>query len=89
MRADDFRNAGLGSVSINTRIAHDYRVGTDEVMEAPDGAQYEASQNGDGSSPESSKAKLQLPISVDPPGPGNPVKQLVWIVSHASKISFA
>lgn len=32
-------------------------------------------------SPESSKPKLQLPPSCDPPGPGNPAKQLVWIVS--------
>lgn len=27
-----------------------------------------------------SKAKLSLPLSCDPPGPGNPAKQLVWIV---------
>lgn len=26
-------------------------------------------------------AKLHLPASCDPPGPGNPAKQLVWIVS--------
>jgi hypothetical protein len=32
-------------------------------------------------SPESKPpSKLQLPISCDPPGPGNPAKQLVWIV---------
>jgi hypothetical protein len=47
-----------------------------------DGGQ--AVENGDGEikpmSPESSKAKLQLPMSVDPPGPSNPPKQLVWIV---------
>ena len=38
--------------------------------------------NGDVMSPESSvKPKLQLPMSCDPPGPGNPAKQMVWIVS--------
>ncbi|KAF8865784.1 NAD(P)-binding protein [Acephala macrosclerotiorum] len=40
-------------------------------------------------SPESSnsanaKSKLQLPMSCDPPGPGNPAKQLVWIVFGAT-----
>ena len=45
--------------------------------------------NGDGEveamSPESSsKLKLQLPISVDPPSASNPAKQLVWIVSTTS-----
>lgn len=36
-------------------------------------------------SPDSSKSKLQLqlPVSCDPPGPGNPAKQMVWIVSLA------
>lgn len=36
-------------------------------------------------SPESSssKSKLQLPVSCDPPGPGNPAKQMVWIVSSS------
>jgi hypothetical protein len=29
---------------------------------------------------ETSKMKLQLPASCDPPQPGAPVKQLVWIV---------
>jgi len=42
-------------------------------------------QNGEVSmspSDNSTKAsKLQLPLSCDPPGPGNPTKQLVWIVS--------
>jgi hypothetical protein len=40
-------------------------------------------QNGEvAMSPADSKqSKLQLPVSCDPPGPGNPVKQLVWIVS--------
>lgn len=43
-------------------------------------------QNGDtlsasAMSPDSNaKSKLQLPLSCDPPGPANPVKQLVWIV---------
>jgi len=32
------------------------------------------------SSSSSHKPKLQLPSSVDPPGPTNPPKQLVWIV---------
>jgi hypothetical protein len=42
-----------------------------------------AGQIADMSSPTEggSKGKLQLPLSCDPPGPGNPVKQLVWIVS--------
>ncbi len=30
---------------------------------------------------ETSRVKLQLPASCDPPQPGAPVKQLVWIVS--------
>lgn len=30
---------------------------------------------------DSGKLKLQLPLSCDPPGPGNPAKQMVWIVS--------
>jgi hypothetical protein len=33
------------------------------------------------SSDSSKSSKLQLPMSCDPPGPGNPAKQLVWIVS--------
>jgi hypothetical protein len=34
-------------------------------------------------SPELGKStKLQLPMSCDPPGPGNPAKQLVWVVSR-------
>ena len=52
-------------------------------MDAQDDGGH-AVENGDGEmkamSPESSKAKLQLPLSVDPPGPSNPQKQLVWIV---------
>tara|TARA_R110002060_G_scaffold4396_15_gene6963 strand:+ start:457 stop:654 length:198 start_codon:yes stop_codon:yes gene_type:complete len=32
-------------------------------------------------SPDSSKSKLQLPVTCDPPGPGNPAKQMVWVVS--------
>ncbi|KAH8683072.1 hypothetical protein BGZ60DRAFT_467432 [Tricladium varicosporioides] len=32
------------------------------------------------SPPEGNKMKLQLPMSCDPPGPQNPVKQLVWII---------
>lgn len=28
-------------------------------------------------------SRLQLPMSCDPPGPSNPPKQLVWIVSRA------
>jgi hypothetical protein len=31
---------------------------------------------------ESGRMKLQLPASCDPPQPGAPVKQLVWIVSN-------
>ena len=51
-------------------------------MEAQDEGQYEHSQNGETMSPESSSKKgLQLPMSCDPPGPANPAKQLVWIVS--------
>ena len=44
-------------------------------------------QNGDVAmpSPDSKPpSKLQLPMSCDPPGPGNPAKQLVWIVSPPS-----
>ena len=42
-------------------------------------------QNGEGGgampSPDSKlPSKLQLPMNCDPPGPGNPAKQLVWIV---------
>jgi hypothetical protein len=40
-------------------------------------------QNGEAAmpSPDSKPpSKLQLPVSCDPPGPGNPAKQLVWIV---------
>jgi hypothetical protein len=33
------------------------------------------------SSDSSKPLKLQLPVSCDPPGPSNPPKQLVWIVS--------
>jgi hypothetical protein len=47
-------------------------------METQDGGQPIA--NGEAMSPDSSKTKLQLPPSVDPPGPANPAKQLVWIV---------
>ena len=39
--------------------------------------------NVEGMSPPSVKDnKLQLPMSCDPPGPTNPLKQLVWIVSE-------
>jgi hypothetical protein len=52
-------------------------------MDAQDGAQFEQSQNnGEAMSPDSTKSKLQLPLSCDPPGPANPAKQLVWIVSR-------
>lgn len=51
-------------------------------MEAQDGGHFEGTQNGDTMSPDSIKTKLQLPMSCDPPGPGNPPKQLVWIVSY-------
>jgi hypothetical protein len=34
----------------------------------------------DSGSNSNAKSKLQLPMSCDPPGPSNPVKQLVWIV---------
>ncbi|KAG9246380.1 hypothetical protein BJ878DRAFT_417150 [Calycina marina] len=49
-------------------------------MEVPDGVYLEIPVDGEGLSPDSSKRKLQLPIGVDPPGPGNPPKQLVWII---------
>lgn len=48
-------------------------------MDAHDGGQNE--QNGDDMSPDGSKLKLQLPMSVDPPSAANPAKQMVWIVS--------
>jgi hypothetical protein len=51
-------------------------------MEGHNGGHFEQTQNGDAMSPESNKTKLQLPMSCDPPGPGNPQKQLVWIVSY-------
>jgi hypothetical protein len=44
-------------------------------------------QNGDVAmpSPDSKPpSKLQLPMSCDPPGLGNPAKQLVWIVRPLS-----
>jgi hypothetical protein len=52
-------------------------------MEPQDGAGgFNANGYGDAmSSLESSKPKLQLPVSCDPPGPSNPAKQMVWIVS--------
>jgi hypothetical protein len=50
-------------------------------MEDQDGGHRDL--NGDAMSPESSKTKLQLPMSCDPPGLANPPKQLVWIVSTA------
>jgi hypothetical protein len=53
-------------------------------MEAQDGGHYEQTRNGDAMSPESNKTKLQLPLSCEPPGTGNPAKQLVWIVSLIS-----
>jgi hypothetical protein len=34
-----------------------------------------------GSAASSDRPKLQLPLSVDPPGPNNPPQQLVWVVS--------
>jgi hypothetical protein len=53
-----------------------------KVMDPQDAAQFEqCHNNGEAMSPESSKSKLQLPLSCDPPGPANPAKQLVWIVS--------
>lgn len=49
---------------------------------------HEHFRNGDSKQPESSKATakfplkdLQLPLSCHPPGPTNPAKRLVWIVS--------
>jgi hypothetical protein len=53
-------------------------------MEFQDGAGEENVKIADTSSPNesgSSKGKLQLPLSCDPPGPANPAKPLVWIVS--------
>ncbi len=35
---------------------------------------------------ETSRMKLQLPASCDPPQPGAPVKQLVWIVSYSASL---
>jgi len=54
----------------------------DQVMEVQHAVSKEQNYDGDTmSSPENSKGKLQLPLSCDPPGPSNPPKQLVWIVS--------
>jgi hypothetical protein len=49
-------------------------------MDFPDVGHFGLNQNGTAMSPDSSKAKLQLPLSCDPPSPSNPPKQLVWIV---------
>lgn len=53
----------------------DHDVGDDEMNEMSP-----AAPSVDGST-STTKSKLQLPLSCDPPGPGNPAKQLVWIVS--------
>lgn len=50
----------------------DHNVGDDEMSPAAPSADDSTS---------TTKSKLQLPMSCDPPGPGNPAKQLVWIVS--------
>ena len=54
------------------------------MMDTQDGAQ---SPDGAAMSPDSGRGKLQLPLSCDPPGLGNPAKQLVWIVSGIFIIS--
>lgn len=50
-------------------------------MEAADDGGQNGDAQGRGMSPDTHKTKLQLPMSCDPPGLGNPAKQLVWIVS--------
>lgn len=49
-------------------------------MDVQDRGQNEHN-NGESISMETVKTKLQLPLSCDPPGPNNPPKQLIWIVS--------
>lgn len=51
-------------------------------METQGGGQYQQTRNEESKSPDRGKSKLQLPLSCDPPGPTNPTKQLVWIVSY-------
>jgi len=52
-------------------------------MDTQDGGQYEQRQHHSKDHlPEGIKSKLQLPLSCDPPGPANPAKRLVWIVSR-------
>ena len=43
----------------------------DNEAEVPSGSPSSVSWN----------SKLQLPLSCDPPGPQNPAKQRVWVVS--------
>jgi hypothetical protein len=50
-------------------------------MDFHDGGHFSLDHNEAAMSPDSSKTKLQLPLSCDPPGPSNLSKQLVWIVS--------
>lgn len=44
----------------------------DNEAEVPSGSPSSVSWN----------SKLQLPLSCDPPGPQNPAKQRVWVVSY-------
>ena len=50
-------------------------------MDFQDEDHFSLDHNEPAMSPDSSKPKLQLPLSCDPPGPSNGPKQLVWIVS--------
>lgn len=51
---------------------------------APNGSDGGAKQPEQNTSPgrARSESKVELPSSCDPPGPNNPPKQLVWIVSQ-------
>jgi hypothetical protein len=75
---------GGGAVGEDVDLGFDFASG---------GAIHDQNNTSDSMSPEgtssnagaasSSKGKLQLPLSCDPPGPGNPPKKLVWVVSIA------
>lgn len=57
-------------------------------MEFIEGDDIALNGPGPATSPDStSKTKLQLPLSCDPPGLSNPPKQLVWIVSSSIVLS--
>src|SRR5690349_9561192 len=68
-------------------IRHSWKGKDGREMDIQDGlGNHEQAYGTDAMSPAGSvsnnkSTKLQLPLSCDPPGPTNPAKQLVWIVS--------